>query len=94
MKFFFSFKIHCLQILLLFQSKNGSFFQTFAEMNIKLSYITGRVSRSLKKGQGGGHSEKGHMVRVESFEKGTFCVRARAMRKRQKGYFQYNVVKH
>ena len=28
-------------MLLLFQSKNGSFFQTFAEMNIKLSYITG-----------------------------------------------------
>ena len=50
-----------------------------------------RVSRSLKKEQGG-HSEKGHMVRVESFEKGTFC--ARAMRKRQKGYFQYNVEKH
>ena len=34
-----------------------------------------RVSRSLKKGQGG-HSEKGHMVRVESFEKGTFSARA------------------
>ena len=41
MKFFFSFKIHCLQMLLLCQSKNGSFFPTFAEMNIKLSYITG-----------------------------------------------------
>ena len=41
MEFFFSFKIHCLQMLLLFQSKNGSFFQTFAEMNIKLSYIKG-----------------------------------------------------
>ena len=41
MEFFFSFKIHCLQMLLLFQSKNESFFQTFAEMNIKLSYITG-----------------------------------------------------
>ena len=40
MKFFFSFGIHCLQMLLLFQSKNGSFFQTFAEMNIKFSYIT------------------------------------------------------
>ena len=26
-----------------------------------------------KRGRGG-HSEKGHMVRVESFEKGTFCV--------------------
>ena len=35
-----------------------------------------RVSRSLKKGQGG-HSEKGHMVHVESFEKGIFCARAR-----------------
>ena len=52
-----------------------------------------RVSRSLKKGQGG-HSEKGHMVRIESFEKGTFCVHARTVRKRQKGCFQYNLEKH
>ena len=58
------------------------------------SYYFTRICRSLKKGRGRGHSEKGHTVRAESFEKGTFCVCAHAMRKRQKGYFQYNVVKH
>ena len=60
-------------------------------MHISRPWRKCRVSRSLKKGQGG-IQKKGHMVRVESFEKGTFC--ARAVRKRQKGYFQYNVEKH
>ena len=53
---------------------------------------TNRVSRSLKKGQGG-IQKKGTWC-VLSHSKRAHSVRVCAMRRRQKGYFQYNVEKH
>ena len=51
-----------------------------------------RVSRSLKKGQGG-IQKKGTWCALSHWKR-AHSVCARAMRKRQKGYFQCNVEKH
>ena len=59
-------------------------------LQIRLSLV--RVSRSLEKGQGG-IQKKGTWCAL-SHSKRAHSVHARAMRKRQKGYFQYNVEKH
>ena len=74
-------------------SGSALFAKTYlSENNGRSLRLNIRVSRSLKKGQGGiqkkgtwcalSHSKRAHSVRV--------CT----MRKRQKGYFQYNVEKH
>ena len=72
----------------------GPLNQQFTHTNDKfeLSYPLNRVSRSLKKGQGG-IQKKGTWCAL-SHSKRAHSVRARAVRKRQKGYFQYNVEKH
>ena len=51
-----------------------------------------RVSRSLKKGQGG-IQKKGTWCALSHWKR-AHSVGAHAMRKRQKGYFQCNVEKH